>query len=1225
MNRHDPSLTPRGRRRDAEKEALDRQTSYLTLLPHMDEGFHSGYHAVPGIVTDQNQRPREWLENVARYMQTQGEDVGYSIPDVLASEQQLRRLARLPHEIAMRHQEMIDYRAVLALLLLWDSWPKDETWPVLSLDTPEADGEGFVASVRAALSPERAGEGLRVFTLSHPRSETPDVTPLCLLSRAMVLMPAANPGDLSGLLPARVTWYDRERKRFTDPCGRLEERDLTRLLLQLRLLQALNERADLNSLIYSPDASLCGLLERFASDLLLAREPWRRRFESGDEAAAEELRARLCAVYGLRGKGGEAVAIEEQTIRLNTDALAKNPLVRSLLPEGSALPELVEDAGLTLYLLDGVPFARRSAAYLLEPAGALEEAGALSRVQQEVGLLSRFRPEWNRRMAACFARLRGELSRHVGVSPRLLNLLDAWAREHADYPAQGERDVTLQYPMRALPAALPGLLGDLLGPMDEQCIRTPFSDCLLVVEGAERAPYEDAALAAACLVGGERPDAPARYIIPPLSPALAAWLMAQDGADDAYAPRLELGGLRCRLAPEGDRFDVSLRITARTRGKDAATTNAVTFRRAYELRDRPEPGAAYALPGYLLPYVAVWPNVRLSPGLWKQYFVYAHQPDSLDVWTPSGGGWVQGTLRTAADEGPRKQMYARSWQTACTDQFPAYIVLKRGELSLGALVNDRPRQQLKHEPAAVAGIDFGSIATTVMLRQGEKIQPAVWPRCLHQALLCASDDGGRFLTDELLPKTALLPDTGESTFYSVMDMFTDVPDEWRAILRDGHIYYRESLAALMRKGENSLYYDMKWGEEDYVLRLIRLFLKQVMVQASLSARLWGSPSVSWRVSMPNALPLYRQEAYLEMMRGLSREVAQETGMPLSRDCPPVLYATENQADGLYFLSRNEVNAHSGYVNMDIGGGTTDVSVWLNNARHATVECSLLLGCRQMLFDSLSLWRTMDFEQDFLDAPAAARDAAQEVARALRQGAATARGRQKSMLLLDDFFAGFGGDIRSTMARARSEGRVTYVESLLLFNIGFLFAIAGELLHRAWLDEELRALLPSRMELCVAGNGGQLLKAFDDEQREKLCRLALSRLDSGHPLAALLPVQSRHPKQEVAIGLLNGEDGLQSALQGVDRWNGTPSGGEPAARQNLLKEYLPKFYAIFPQAAKRMMPDAFEGDGARGGARLTATAGMEVDTIFENERMKTPEDDMAAYVRCFAGLKRLWRV
>ena len=77
-----------------EKQALDRQTAYLTFLPPMDEGFHTGYHTAPGIVSDHNRRPREWLESLARYLQTPGVDVSYSIPDVLSAEQQLRRLAQ---------------------------------------------------------------------------------------------------------------------------------------------------------------------------------------------------------------------------------------------------------------------------------------------------------------------------------------------------------------------------------------------------------------------------------------------------------------------------------------------------------------------------------------------------------------------------------------------------------------------------------------------------------------------------------------------------------------------------------------------------------------------------------------------------------------------------------------------------------------------------------------------------------------------------------------------------------------------------------------------------------------------------------------------------------------------------------------------------------------------------------------------------------------------------
>ena len=89
-----------------EKQALDRQTAYLTFLPPMDEGFHTGYHTAPGIVSDHNRRPREWLESLARYLQTPGIDVSYSIPDVLSAEQQLRRLSRLTPERALAHPSM---------------------------------------------------------------------------------------------------------------------------------------------------------------------------------------------------------------------------------------------------------------------------------------------------------------------------------------------------------------------------------------------------------------------------------------------------------------------------------------------------------------------------------------------------------------------------------------------------------------------------------------------------------------------------------------------------------------------------------------------------------------------------------------------------------------------------------------------------------------------------------------------------------------------------------------------------------------------------------------------------------------------------------------------------------------------------------------------------------------------------------------------------------------
>ena len=85
-------------RDEAEKRRLDRQTPYLSLLPEMDEGMHIGYQEKAGIQCDGNQKPREWLENFARFLKTPGREVGYAIPDVLASEQQLPSAVGTGHD-----------------------------------------------------------------------------------------------------------------------------------------------------------------------------------------------------------------------------------------------------------------------------------------------------------------------------------------------------------------------------------------------------------------------------------------------------------------------------------------------------------------------------------------------------------------------------------------------------------------------------------------------------------------------------------------------------------------------------------------------------------------------------------------------------------------------------------------------------------------------------------------------------------------------------------------------------------------------------------------------------------------------------------------------------------------------------------------------------------------------------------------------------------------------
>ena len=1208
---------------DQQKEQLDRDTPYLTLLPDMDEGLHIGYKPTAGIQSDGNQKPMEWLDQFAKFIKTQGEDVGYSIPDVLASEQQLRRLARLPGDMALRHQEMVDYRGVLALLLLWDVIASDSACATLTIE-PVLEGaeEGsFSGAVGRALPESRAREGLYVFALSRPKSENPEKTPICLLSRAMIVMPAANLGDLSNLLPPSVNWYDRSRKRFVDPCPYLDEEMCAVLIPRLRLLQTLNEETP-GSYIYSPEAQLCALLDKFIRDILAEREGWRESVKAGDESAVEGFRTRILTIYGLAERQ-QNLQLEMFTYPADASDAGGNVLISGILPaEGIDLPENAgEDA--VLYTMNGVPFARFSTAFLLEPARSAGEEEMLARAREEIALLDQYDEAWRGRMAKVLGQLSQETQGRTGVDPAVPELLHRWSVQYANAPQYGDSDILLRYPEDTSAQTLSPLLERLFGEGAEGCIREPFSDCLLLMDQVDGCPLPEW-LAEICRVQ-DVPENHSVYFVPPISQNLATWLMEKGQTGDLNAPRLLPESLRCRMLEDG-RIEASFAVGSRSANKDGVL-GKVTFVRTYELRALPEKGAAVTLAAAAMPSVTVWPNVRLASGQWKQYFVHTHNPQTLDAFTWSGTEWTRGSLRSAQGQQPG-QMDRRSWHTVRTEQFPAYVSLRRGSLGFGMLLNDLPFTQLRYEQPAIIGVDFGSIATTVMMRQGDKVQPASLPEILHGVLLSGEENLDKILMEEFLPWNALVAgQPGESTYYSVVDLFGHGPEDWQNVLEDGHIYYPDGMAALMQKNSNTLYYDLKWSDEEFVLRCLRLFLKQMMLQASLAARLWGSASLSWRVSVPGALPPHRQEAYLDMMRGLAREVAKETGMPLTGGCPPVLYALENQADGLYFRHRNEVNAGSGYVNLDIGGSTADLSLWLSGGSHATAECSLLLGCRKILYGSIAAGHVDDFRRDFTRGNAKLAAAADGLADEMLNAGSSTRAQQKSMLLMDDFFASYAGKIRRAISEFRAQGQISYTESLLLFNFAFLFRLSGLMMQRAYEDQELRQKLPRRMEICIAGNGGQLLKVFSREQLQSLCMLALGVLCKEHPVKILAPVQSADPKQEVALGLLHSEGDLHSTLQSVERWNGTFLGDDGQSlmgEEEFLTTFLEQFARSFPQAANRLLSAAMAADST-GDARLTAAARMELSNILANEHARTPEDDFGTYIRCFAAMKKLWRV
>lgn len=1156
------------------KRLADARTPYLTFLPRQAEGFDPGLHTQAGIVTDGGAQPQRWLEDFALHLDALGEtEVAFAIPDVLAAEQMTRRLLRLPPEADASALDA--WRGVLALLLLWDGWEKNDSWPTLSLEDLTEAQDAFTASVRNALSPQRREEGLRLFALRAPGEE--EMHPLALVSRGALITPAADPGDLTGVLPAPVRWYDLHRGGFLDSCDCLPATERARLAAQLRLLIRLNETE--GSGLYDPQARLVAPLRRFLEDLRLGHRESCQAVAAEDPAALRALETRVKAVYALRHEiDFPGIACREE--KLEEEALESNPLIRCFLPQGAPLPPAGDAARQTLWCWQGTPFAREDGELLLSATGDPAEEEALAALGENLRLLESCSPGFRARLAQRLTEACAQAADQQPLLPRVRALLGDWQRAAAEELDISEQELHLTWPPRRCAPAFQLLLREYLGLDDPALVQQPFSTLLTLVDGGGEDALGDEQLRACCRLAGTL-SSPACGVIPPLSAALCQAL--------AGCARQEGG---CALAPDKLRFhrafqeaeehvDAALTLSRVQREDAAELTRTVVLHQTYAA------GQIYHVTYEQLPTVTVWPCVPFRQAQWRRYYVYAHRADCLDVWGLADGVWRQGRVQ---------QAQRQSWQVLPCERYPDYVLLRKGALDCGALPNPLPTVRRSQAESAVLALDFGSTGTAVCFRQGEKIQPAQ-TACLQRTLL-----HGPFavpLCDEFLPNAPM-----GSIRFSAMDMFGDDPAAWRDPLLDGHAFTPTSLEAICRKETGRLYYGLKWGREDFRRRLNELFLHQVMTESVLAAHLSGAPDVSWRVAMPAALPVEMRRSYLAQMQLLARQVSEETGVPLTADTPAVCWADENAAVGAYFRGRNEVSVHGAYLTLDVGGGSAELAYWPREG-DAAQACSLPLGAQSMLLEAL-ISHPDRLEEDFArlpDHPKLLKELRQ-LTQCLAGGRSSPGMRAKCSFLLDAFFGEHLYALSRHMNERYLQGRCTYTQALLLMNFAYLLLLLGQLSR----ERGAEAPLP----VCLAGRGTLWLQRLAPGLRERL--MGYLRPAASGP-SAPPPVVSAAPKQEVAQGLL-----MLEKLS-VQRPEDAPeeAGASATVPLALFTDFFLRFRGDFPQAASRVLPGLYDPAGG-----LSREALLTLETIHGNHFPCPRGQTLPALARCLEAVKQGWQ-
>ncbi len=327
-----------------------------------------------------------------------------------------------------------------------------------------------------------------------------------------------------------------------------------------------------------------------------------------------------------------------------------------------------------------------------------------------------------------------------------------------------------------------------------------------------------------------------------------------------------------------------------------------------------------------VPVLELWPNLRIPN--WQDY--YAFYFDANDTFKIS---FVDSQDPHTYNDRNGDYIITR------LSTFPTHINCQRQGSSVGFILLSTPPERKLSDTWSV-GVDFGTSFTNVYVNHNGKIEPLKLED-LHLQVTLADLETRKptlfqhFIPDVFEPVDKPLP------LASVLTRLGETGNERKKVLYDGRILVPDRLK--FNPESSWIETDLKWKDPG---KLNRLFLEQLCLMISALAAKAGVGSVQWSVSYPSAFSRAEINAYAKTWNDLTKELQKRTGM--KHICPEPgekSFRTESLALAQYFADKEECNLVRSAC-IDLGGGTSDISIWQsNNLIH---QCSIQLAGRHLL-------------------------------------------------------------------------------------------------------------------------------------------------------------------------------------------------------------------------------------------------------------------------------------
>ena len=339
-----------------------------------------------------------------------------------------------------------------------------------------------------------------------------------------------------------------------------------------------------------------------------------------------------------------------------------------------------------------------------------------------------------------------------------------------------------------------------------------------------------------------------------------------------------------------------------------------------------------------MPVIEIWPNFRREG--WQKYYLYYENAEAQNKSREIGSDifyvapWSYGT--TASPDVPENGM--SNQYTALLKAFPEVLLCTVNCSTQGSVrsLTAQTGMLLLRQPETVEandlskwqiGIDFGTSSTMIYYKDNN-YHPKPLAFASHLFQVTDSGTARNFTYLNFIPS---ITDQEDGSFLSIFHQLNTKKNNDKLLpLQDGHVFplQVENSDKFLELGAR-VDANLKWrdgGAGGNTRYKATSYLEQICIQSEVEAALQGAAQLNWEFSYPAAFSDEERESFRKMCNQALADACADTCFDSS--AKRVDTQLESVAAALHFnkLNNSDTNFGDGAICLDIGAGTTDVSV-----------------------------------------------------------------------------------------------------------------------------------------------------------------------------------------------------------------------------------------------------------------------------------------------------------